>query len=88
MTKQHFIRAAEIVRAINDGDWTHEAPDWANFNDYYPAAIMEHYTRAVQTAEVFIMLFSEHNPRFDYQRFLVACGLAVAPAKVKKGRAK
>ncbi len=43
------------------------------------------YTRAVQTAEAFILLFRQFNPLLDETRFLVACGL-VQP--VKKGRAK
>ena len=34
----------------------------------------------------FESLFSEFNPRFDTQRFRVACGLAEAPIKVKSKR--
>ena len=75
MTKKHFIRMAEIVRNIRDGHWTDEPPDWAKSliaygYDTYPRV------RAIQTAEAFIALATEYNPRFDTHRFLVACGLA------------
>ena len=80
VTKKVFIRAAEIVKSIRDGHWTNEPPAWAD-----NLVIMSHsYTRAVQTAEAFLMLFKEYNPRFDEQRFLVACGLVNAPPKVKR----
>ena len=85
MTKKHFERAAEIVKAILEGHWTTELPNWApsyclqgNAHDIYDP------TRAVQTAEAFLLLFKEYNPRFDQQRFLVACGLVNTPVKVKR----
>jgi hypothetical protein len=83
MTKQHFIRAAEIVKSIRDGHWTDEPPAWAD-----NLVLMSHsYTRAVQTAEAFLFLFKEYNPRFDEQRFLVACGLVEKPVKLLTGAA-
>ena len=80
MTKQHFIRAAEMVKGILEGYWTSNLPVWAhadqnNAHDTYDR------TRAVQTAEAFLMLFKEYNPRFDEQRFLQAAGLVEQPAK-------
>ena len=60
MTKQHFIRAAEIVYANG------------------------HSMTARAQAEGFITLFQEYNPRFDEQRFLVACGLVEKAPKVKR----
>ena len=92
MTKQHFIRAAEIVKSIRDGNWTNEPPSWlapSILHALYSAPYLtgweeEAYTRAVQTAEAFLMLFKEYNPRFDEQRFLQAAGLVEQP--VKKGR--
>jgi len=87
MTKKHFIDAAEIVRNILDGNWTFDPPPFANksrmliTHDSGRIAAYEDetYTRAVWTAEAFISLFSDANPRFDTQRFLIACGLAEKP---------
>ena len=145
MTKQHFTRAAAMVKAIHDGEWTHERPDWedkrytltrqqwerlvaSNLSDELRAAAMvkaihdgkwiherpswedkrsnangddalydasaadydtdsQHaydYTRAVQTAEVFLMLFESANPRFDRARFLYACGLGPKPVTQRR----
>lgn len=44
--------------------------------------IAEHpdFSRGV-VAEAFATFFQADNPRFDKQRFLVACDLAVAPPK-------
>jgi hypothetical protein len=75
ITKQHFIRAAEIVRSIDTGDWTDDRPVWF-VNTQRP----EH-DRAAVVAEAFIVLASEYNPRFDENRFLIACGLIPAPPK-------
>ena len=84
MTRQDFQQAADIVRAILHGQWTHEFPDWADRrvsnHDIIEVSnglgnISVHYTRAVWTAEAFIYLFQWSNPRFDRERFLCACGL-------------
>ena len=90
MTKQHFVRAAKLVNHIRQGHWTNDLPAWAprqhtvvEVNDDL-GNIDSAYIRAVWTAEVFINLFVEFNPRFDRTRFLIACGLADKPAK--KGR--
>ncbi len=82
MTKKHFENAAVNVNAIRKGYWTSEAPRWANAE--LMARIPDDYTRAVQTAEAYIMLFKQFNPRFDQDKFLVACGLAEAPAKRRR----
>ena len=81
MTKKHFQAMAEIVKSILEGKWTSEAPSWAVDIDGTTAV-----TRAVQTAEVFIILAERFNPRFDRDRFLQACGLITKPAKVRKSR--
>ena len=78
VTKKHFIRAAEIVQSIRSGFWTNEPPDWADSEAIRP---ISSYQRAVQTAEAFIVLAREFNPRFDAQRFLIACGLVDKPSK-------
>jgi hypothetical protein len=98
MTKKHFRRAAEMVRGILEGDWTHEPPSWFNGkvygqpgyeagDAYYDAspndAGANNLTRAVQTAEALILLFRQSNDRFDEQKFLEACGLV---EKVKRGK--
>jgi hypothetical protein len=91
MTKKHFIDAAAIVRNILDGSWTNDPPAWAYPDRMLDAFDVEmgglvpkcRYTRAVYTAEAFVTLFTQHNPRFDTQRFLIACGLAEKPAKGK-----
>lgn len=76
MSKKDYVSAAAIVDNIRTGNWTNEPPNWAN-----PGLVSSgieatpEYDRAVQTAEAFIVLFSA-MPRFDRQRFLVACGLA------------
>src|SRR3990167_1278540 len=92
ITKQHFIRAAEIVAAIRAGEWTDELPAWApvlpwSGNSSIEIITDEHgnlnvsHIRAVWTAEAFIHLFREWNPRFNQHRFLVGCGLVEKPAK-------
>ena len=43
------------------------------------------FSRTV-VAEAFIRLFQADNPRFDRERFLVACDLIVAPPKRTKQR--
>ena len=90
VTKQHVIRAAEMVRAIRDKHWTNDPPDWMpkRRRDWWILDVFQdhgcaEYTRAVATAEAFIILFREFNPRFNQERFLVACGLA---EPTKKGR--
>lgn len=71
----HFIRAAELVAAILHGTWTHEFPPWADAKLNISAEDGDtDYTRAVWTAEAFILLFTAYNPRFDSTRFLRACG--------------
>lgn len=76
MTKKHFERMAAIVRSILAGEWTHDCPPWAREDTQSPD-----YVQAVQIAEVLIMLASEDNPRFDTDRFLIACGLKAKPTK-------
>ena len=84
MTKKHFQAAAAQVKSILDGDWTHEPPEWTNETHYNEVSIAwPDYVRAVQTAEAYILLFQEFNPRFDQQQFMKACGLAAAPNKTK-----
>lgn len=82
MQKRHFERMAAIVLSILQGEWTNERPSWAPCDIDETTAV----TRAVQTAEAFIMLASEDNPRFDRTRFLIACGLADKPVKAPKRR--
>ena len=78
MTKKHFIAAASLVRAIRDGLWTMELPSWATYNGYPTAVdgpievstemdgnLSPAYVRAVWTAEAFILLAQQFNPRFD-----------------------
>ncbi len=83
ITKMHFQHAAEMVAAIKLGTWTHTFPLWASeaFNmtpievsTEEDGNLSTDYTRAVWTAEAFILLFSHFNPRFDSKRFLKACG--------------
>ena len=88
MTKKQFERAAEMAKAILEGHWTNEPPVWCHDSSHYRlhTCASTGYTRAVQTAEAFLGLFQEFNPRFDQQRFLVACGLVNAPVKIKAVR--
>ena len=85
MTKMHFTRAAELVNNIRQGAWTHEPPAWVDGERYdgmpYSDIETADYTRAVQTAEAFIILFREYNPRFNEQKFLKACGLGDSNAR-------
>lgn len=73
MTKQHFIAAADQVNSIRDGCWSNEPPKWAlpSPASFYTSS----FERAVWTAEAYILLFKQFNPRFDADRFLRACGL-------------
>src|ERR1035437_6304360 len=70
-----------MAKAILEGHWTNEPPVWCHDSSHYRlhTCASTDYTRAVQTAEAFLQLFKEYNPRFDQQRFLVACGLVDAP---------
>ena len=92
MQKRHFERAAELVAAILSGHWTHELPSWGivesgptEIDSMNRGSLPVDYVRAVWTCEAFEKLFTEWNPRFDAQRFRIACGLVVAPVK-SKGR--
>ncbi len=83
MTKMHFTRAAEMVKAIVDGHWTNDLPSFAHNTVVGPIETISddcgnlnvNYVRAVWTAEAFIILFRGYNPRFNEQKFLKACGL-------------
>lgn len=94
MTKQHFSQAASMVNAILNGEWTNIPPEWANADDMLEWHMTTNhtewngdYTRAVQTAEAFILLFQRDNPRFDQQRFLQACGLVAVPERKRMAKA-
>lgn len=98
MTKRHFIVAAEQVKAILSGEWTNDLPDWALQRDwtaFSPLGRIEidtenggnvdvYVLRAIWTAEAYICLFKQFNPRFNVDRFLIACGLKDAPAKGRR----
>lgn len=100
MTKKHFVDAAAIVRNILQSRWTNDPPAWAITwkdvskvgsephyqDDGFISDAAANYTRAVQTAEAFVLLFTQHNERFDTPRFLIACGLVAAPVKAKRGK--
>lgn len=82
MQKRHFVQAADMVRAILNGEWTHEAPSWApttfdliEVEDAAQGNLRTSYVRAVWTAEAFILLFTRNNDRFNRDTFLRACGL-------------
>lgn len=90
MHRKHFETAAALVRSIASGGWTFDTPAWAG-PTLQPTGQLRlagwpltdadlNYTRAVWTAEAFILLFSPFNPRFNRDKFLVACGL-VTPAR-------
>ena len=88
MIKQHFIRAAETVKAILNGNWTNEPPEWEGRTGFDLAPAWHEgreadYVRAVHTAEAFILLLREYNPRFNQETFLIACGLAEKPSKAR-----
>ena len=72
LTKKHFERMAEIVRAIKDGQWTNEYPSWVS--DASRWQMTPELLRSIQTAEAFIILARQFNPLFDTERFLKACG--------------
>lgn len=87
MQKRHFEAMANLVRAILNGEWTHELPIWSGYDtggDLAPIEVLTddagnldvNKVRAIWTAEAFIILARAHNPRFDERRFLKACGLA------------
>ena len=75
ITKQSFIRAASIVSNIRQGQWSF--PETTICQDEYVDV-------ATVVAEAFATLFRDDNPRFDQQRFLIACGLMDTPAKGKR----
>jgi hypothetical protein len=87
VSRNEMEHAASMVRAIAAGEWTNEWPSWvvndSNGNRQTGFAPMDsdYGTRAVQTAESFILFFQAFNPRFDVTRFLIACDLQDAPAK-------
>jgi hypothetical protein len=78
MTKKHFDAMAALVQQIRDGNWTPDAPAWAEPRDngrFDYQNTINPFDRAVQTAEAFIILANQFGGRFDEQRFLRACGL-------------
>lgn len=93
MTRKHFQRAAEFIKGIVQGDWSSELPSWAptpigtliEVDTELKGNVSPYYVRAVWTAEAFILLFQEFNPRFNRETFLIACGL-VQPAKPTRTR--
>lgn len=91
ITKGSFIQAASMVRDVLQGGWTSAPPPWADKTRYMEGsglfAQSECYTRAVQMAEIFILLFTHANPRFDRDRFLDACGLLL-PEPITNGKTK
>lgn len=94
MQKRHFEHAASMVRSILYGKWTSEFPSWADRHGNIVGPIEvdteadgnldANYTRAVWTAEAFILLFTAYNPLFDRDRFLIACGLMTAAKRGKR----
>lgn len=67
MTKRHFERFAALVKADVD-----EAREQDN---------MELFHQAMYAAMTFSRVAIEDNPRFDHNRFMLACGLRPAMAK-------
>jgi hypothetical protein len=90
MQKRHFEHMATIVKAILDNAWSDDWPSWAvqdsngNRQQGFVAPGIDSYTRAVLTAEAFIVFACEWDPRFDEQRFLQACGLVEKPSKIRR----
>ena len=86
-TAAHLIRAIREGRWTNDAPgWIdvdkryrdeHDTCRDEYYDGYpYSSERAARYTRAVHTAEFFVFLEqADHNPRFDRERFLVACGL-------------
>jgi hypothetical protein len=54
MTRQHYIKVAEIIKAFPHGSTG---------------------ASASKLAQEFAEMFGEDNPRFDRERFYIACGL-------------
>jgi hypothetical protein len=73
--------AARMVRSIAAGQWTNAFPYWADanrnnaFESCHSSDDDVNYTRAVQTAEAFILLFLKFDPTFNDAAFLRACNL-------------
>lgn len=85
MTTTLETHAASIVRAIHNGEWTNEAPEWApvHYDQIDIAGDLNlNYVRAVQTAEAFALLFRT-MPNFSERRFLDACRLRLRKAAPK-----
>ena len=78
MTRQHFQAMAEIVKAINEGEWSEDLPPWAKETQRAEGDL------AVSVAEAFIILSRRFNPLFNQDIFLQACGLKAQPAKRRK----
>lgn len=60
MTRKHFVAMAQQIRESLTGI---QAPTSAD------------YARALHTANAFATLALAHNPRFNRERFIAACGL-------------
>lgn len=86
MTKQHFIGAAKLVDNIRQGYWTNDFPEWFDTRGVGQSFIVTAEHRAAMTAEAFIVLFGGFNPRFDRERFLIACGLVEPKPKATTKR--
>lgn len=81
-SRSDYEFAAGIVSAIRTGGWTPDPPTWADNTRFVTTDMLidnnidTAYTRAVQTAEAFILFFQSGDALFDVRSFLVACGLA------------
>jgi len=78
MTKKHFIHAANLVQSIATPRLSGEEVEVSTES---LGNLNARDVRAMWTAEAFVSLFREYNPRFNEQKFLQACGLVEQPAK-------
>lgn len=97
--RSDFKQAADLVRAILHGGWTFDTPAWAgptmqpldmdepNIDPAEGGCMDEFtYTRAVWTAEAFIIYFEVTSLAFRPEKFLIECGLKEKPARRKGER--
>lgn len=78
MKPAHYRAMVSIVKAIHAGQWTDEAPRWADRDITSIAALLGieegAHLRAVQTAEAFICLALSMDSAFQVHQFLKDCG--------------
>lgn len=87
MTRKDYVALAEAIAAgaTSANVWAANASDPGRERERMQRAVA--YTGKLIVREIALVLAAD-NPRFDRQRFEIACGEYLEPAKIEANRAK